>query len=188
MKTVIFVIGPTNAGKTTLMDAVKKTPNWGTVEVGRMLRAKYPPEFFAGQAAPKHTAVEAWQMCLDGVRDVLLVQGKDVVFVDGQPRDLEQLEKCMHFNDHLQAPEPVKFFFLHLFAARDIREARAKARDQHDPSKLALSMARLDGDVPMNYEILSRLLADKHNVIVVDTGVVNAADAPVWPALTGIRP
>jgi cytidylate kinase len=146
---IVYVIGATNAGKSTLMDAVKNDVTQGTVEVGKMMRAKYPPEHFAGQSNPAHTAVEAWQMYLDGIAQAEAA-GKQAVWVDGQPRDMAQLAKVTATSD----PR----LFVHLWAPAEIREERARTRDAQDPAKLALSLTRLNGDLPALYNILTTLL------------------------------
>ena len=160
MTCLVFVIGPTNAGKTTLMDAGRKNPYVGLVEVGKMMRQKYPPEHFKGQANPKHTAVEAWQMFLDGIA-AAEAANREIVLVDGQPRDDEQCTASML----MRQPKA----YVNLWASVETREARAKARDGADPAKLALSMARLHGDLPKLYDVMSRVQANGFTVHAVNT-------------------
>jgi hypothetical protein len=142
-----FIMGPTNAGKSTLIQATKDYyPQFGTVEVGKLMRAKYPPEFFQGQAAPKHTAVEAWQMMLDGIADA---GAKKAVLIDGQPRDIEQCERSILL--------PYPKLYIVLTASAEVREFRARARDSADPKRLELALARLHGDLPILNSIVSML-------------------------------
>jgi hypothetical protein len=141
---IYFIMGPTNVGKSTFMDYAKAQPGCATVEVGRMLRAKYPPEFFAGQAAPKHTQAEAWQMMLDGIA-AAEAQGAARVFVDGQPRDMQQAERCVRFDNSC---------FRLLWVPGTLREARAKNRDADDPAKLELSLHRLQTDLLTGYDVV----------------------------------
>lgn len=160
MPTIVYVVGPTNAGKTHLMNAVHECPDMGTIEVGRMMRAKYPPEHFKGQNNPAHTAVEAWQMYLDGVA---AQQDKAAIWCDGQPRDQKQMEAVLE--------EKNPRIFVHLWAPVAIREARARARDEHDPAKLALSLTRLNGDTPSSYDIITQLTLRDELVVNVRTDV-----------------
>lgn len=149
---LIFVIGATNAGKSTLIAAAKELGH-GTVEVGKMMRAKYPPEYFKGQACPAHTEVESWDMMLEGVEQVRK-QGLRACFIDGQPRTHSQLAKVIALHD---APGS-SIAFLHLWAPRDVREARARERDKNDPGRLALSLERLDGDLAVLYDITALIV------------------------------
>ena len=168
--THIFVIGPTNAGKSSVMDAVKQLPNGkhATIEIGKALRAKYPPEYFAGQSNPKHTAVEAWSLFVQDSHKHTEA-GARYIWVDGQPRDLEQAHQILErFRDRPAV-------FVHLHARREVRLARAQARDT-DPAKLALSMARMDGDIPAIYEILALLNKHHKDVMWCDTESTSPAD------------
>jgi hypothetical protein len=47
--------------------------------------------------------------------------------------------------------------FLHLWAPRHVRQARAEARDKDNPEKLRLSLQRMDNDPPVLYEVLTVL-------------------------------
>lgn len=169
-----FFIGPTNAGKSSILEAIRRkgNPIVSFIEVGRLLRAKYldpasphyQPDFFKGQAAPKHTEEEAYRLMADGIT-AASVAGKRVVLIDGQPRSLGQLRRILA--DY--ADYPVHVF--DVFCDREERERRAVARDGHNPDKLALSMARMDGDVKDVYEIRYLLLRACIVPQVLDTGV-----------------
>jgi predicted kinase len=164
---IVYVIGATNAGKSTLMDAVRQDTTQGTIEVGKLMRAKYPPEHFAGQSNPAHTAAEAWQMYLDGLA-AAEAAGKQAVWCDGQPRDMKQLLEVTSAS--------TQRIFVHLWAPAEIREERARARDAADPAKLALSLERLNGDLPALYNILTTLLL--LDEIVVNVRSYQGFDAP----------
>jgi hypothetical protein len=158
---LIHVIGCTNAGKSTLLAAAPQ--DWGRVEVGKTLRAKYPPSHFAGQCNPKHTAVEAWQIYLDGVA-AAEAEGRRIILIDGQPRDVDQCAAALSDRHHIGLR-----MFLHLWAPPETRAARAHARDGADPARMALTTARLINDVPANYEVLCALMAKNALVVTVDT-------------------
>lgn len=154
---LIFVIGATNAGKSTLIEAAKHLGH-GTVEVGKAMRAKHPPEYFNGQAAPEHTEIEAWNCLLEGLGAAQLAhtvkhalfsgERPGYCFIDGQPRSLKQFHKVRRDFPHYQTT------FLHLWAPNVEREIRARNRDKYDAAKLALSLARLNGDIPVLYDML----------------------------------
>lgn len=146
---ICFVIGCNGTGKSTLMDRIKKKERFGTVEVGRTMRAKYPPEHFKGHSNPDHTRAEAYQMMLDGMA-AAFVAGKEAVFVDGQPRDVKQTEDCLRL-----WPDAT---YLHLWADDDLRKQRCLGRDGDDPEKFKLSTARHESDSINNYKVLCRLL------------------------------
>ncbi len=153
---IVFVIGANGVGKSTFMDQVKRFNKYGTVEVGRMMRAKYPPEHFAGQSNPKHTAEEAWQMLLDGMA-VAFVAGKEAVFCDGQPCDIEQAEKCLR-----RWPKAI---YLHLYADDATRIARCEARDKDNPAASDLARKRYDTDSINNYKVLCHLMQNGANIL-----------------------
>ena len=154
---LIFVMGATNVGKSTIMDTVRSYPTLGTIEVGKLMRAKYPPEHFQGQGAPAHTQVEAWKMLTDGIADhagarIIIDRDevrREVIFVDGQPRNQEQTKWA------LALPNPK--LFLHLWAPPEVREARARNRDKDDPAKLELSLKRLIDDPRVLFDCLTMI-------------------------------
>lgn len=159
---MVYVIGPTNAGKTTLLNLCVLDTRITTVEVGKMMRAKYPPSHFQGQSNPKHTADEAWQMYLDGVQRGIDNSECRLIICDGQPRDVKQTEDIV-------ADTRFHKLFVHLWAPDHVREARAEARDFDSPEALALSKARLVNDIPSNYGVIVRLLNAQEAVWSFDT-------------------
>lgn len=181
--TLIFVIGPTNAGKGSLLAAAhRRSPGRvGLVEVGKMMRAKYldpasphyDPDHFKGQAAPKHTAEEAWQMMVDGLK-ANSAEGKSVILVDGQPRDIEQAERIHH---KYELGYDWNVAFAHIYAPESLRLERALQRDAGDPAKLALSKARLQGDAVGLYEVMTRLFLYHSRVVtLLNEGMVSLDD------------
>jgi adenylate kinase family enzyme len=168
-----FVLGPTNAGKTTLLDHLRKDDNNGIVEVGKLMRAKYPPYYFKGSGAPAHTQTEALQMCMDGIENAAN-QGKLCVFIDGQPRNIEQF----HILNAL--PNPKHYVFL--WAPVEDRMQRAVARDGNDPEKLKLSLDRIVGDGQSLFDVLVNIIITKANMSVVPTNT-NSDQAQVVSAI-----
>lgn len=191
---LIFVIGATNAGKSTLIEAAKHLGH-GTVEVGKAMRAKHPPEYFKGSGAPEHTEIEAWQCMLDEMLladQVRLPDGSGwqplpdgswvnhvtgafrfgagaprFCFIDGQPRSLRQFHRVRRDFPHYQTT------FLHLWAPNTEREIRARNRDRFDAAKLELSLSRLNGDLPVLYDIIFHIANDRLPITHMDTNKPN---------------
>ncbi len=165
---IVPVIGCTCAGKTTFMDYVrdacflrKDGDKIGTVEVGRAMRAKYPPSHFQGQASPAHTRKEAWELCVAGVNEHIKA-GRTLIFIDGQPRDFEQLYDMRT----LWAEGSTSLWFTHLYAPLKVRKHRALRRafpsqeSRSEPRALEefeLLWARLTDDMRLYYEITTVL-------------------------------
>ena len=163
---MVYVIGPTNSGKTTLLNLCGQDERIVTVEVGKILRAKYPPSHFQGQNNPKHTANEAWAIYQEGLTQGIATPKCKMIVCDGQPRDVQQTIDVL--NDK-------RFFkvFVHLWAPLEIREKRAEERDAGSPALLALSKARLAYDTPATYDVLARLLNAREKVWSYDTSITD---------------
>ena len=173
---LFFIMGPTCAGKSAFLSAVQERySSVGLVEIGKLLRAKYPPAYFKGQDAPAHTANEAWDLLLAGVAEC----GKravSAVLIDGQPRDLPHVE--MVCKTYTRQPELYICRFVHLFASREICEERAARRDAGDPEKLQLSRERMVNDRARLYEVL-HMLKLQHNVQVCSFDTANVLYSPL---------
>jgi hypothetical protein len=160
---VAYVIGCTNTGKSSLMEAsYQYAPEVRCIEIGKYMRAKYPPSHFKGQGNPKHTADEAWAVYTEQLQKAFEDPKCRLVLADGQPRDQEQMEAVM-------AAKGFTKVFLHLWASRSVREARARKRDGEDKEKLALSLARLDNDVLPVFDIVTQLSIAGYDVRHVNT-------------------
>jgi adenylate kinase family enzyme len=183
---VQYVMGPTNAGKSTLIDALvppeplapgmkyfpsSRYPGVGAIRVGKLLRAKYGEAYFQGQGALQTTEAEATSMVEEGVR-AAHADGKRLVLVDGQPRTKFQLDWVLAFRDGRSVPHTAHFLFLH--ASRDVRRARVQARDGANADALALSLARLDGDAPIMLDLMCelRLMPEPMHLMRTGDGVV----------------
>jgi predicted kinase len=168
-----FIMGTTCSGKSTFLnDAVKEYEDQvGIVQVGKLLRAKYPPEYFEGQAAPEKTKEEAWHICKEQV-DLHMLQGKKIILVDGQPRDEEQANLCL---DTWNKPNIHKHFIL-LDAPLEVRKSRAEKRfsKKHKDYKANLKLAynRLEGDCNNYYYVLKTLINHNTSIRYIDTSIV----------------
>lgn len=190
---LIFVMGATNVGKSTLMNAASLCgtgeirPNFqtdtgelidqgilGTVEVGKMMRAKYPPAYFKGQGAPAHTQKEAWGMMMSGIQEAVAA-GKRAVVIDGQPRNPEQTDWAIGM------PNPK--LFLHLWCDPAERERRARLRDAEFPDKLELSLKRLVDDPRTLFDCFAHLALTRQHVITIRTTDVTYQPASLLQGL-----
>jgi len=174
---LVFVIGPTNVGKTTLMDMLSKFPGIGTVEVGKRMRAKYPPSYFKGSAAPAHTETETMAMCTDTIEEHQAA-GKKICFIDGQPRSLKQL-------DFFAALPNPKLFWLQ-WASEGVRTERALKRDAADEAKLQLSMDRMRGDCVTLFDIVTMLIHRGEQVAVRNTELQSGLESVPYFAAKAI--
>jgi hypothetical protein len=168
---LIFLLGATNAGKSTFLRHFLDThPEARSVEVGKTLRAKYldpasphyQPDYFKGSAAPEHTESEAWLLMVRGITDGIAAQASHLV-IDGQPRTMRQAWRA--------ATElgSIPRVFLHLWAPPAVRRARAEARDRDNPDALRLALQRMDSDPPVLYDVIGLLDALDQSVGHMDT-------------------
>lgn len=163
MASIIHMMGPTCAGKSTLIDtllALSDTVH--PVQIGKLLRKKYGEDYFKGQGAPVHTQAEALQLYYDTINEGIAL-GKKVILVDGQPRDLGQARQMMmDWPDH-------RVTYLMVHADHEVREFRARAGRKPGPD-LELAIARLTNDYKNCYVVMTELLRSGRQVDVVDTG------------------
>jgi len=176
---IVHLMGPTCAGKSTLINRLLNiAPEIvGAVEVGKMMRAKYldpasphyQPDFFKGQAAPLHTQAEAWQMYKDGVQRCV-DEGKKIVLVDGQPRDIQQARDIVGL---WHAPHRAVYLLIH--ATEAVRTQRAVASRTGD--SLELARARLKNDYENCYNVMVELTKANEVYRVLDSSELGSMDA-----------
>jgi len=150
---LLFVLGATNVGKSTFLEKVKQAYSTDVhlIEVGKMLRAKYPPGHFQGQGAPAHTQNEAIDLLCHGI-NMGEQLGSKYIIVDGQPRNVGQAESIMGWAPWPRSPHRIRAV-VELVCPRAERERRALARDV-DPDRKKLALDRLDRDVLDLHEVL----------------------------------
>lgn len=160
---LVCLMGPACAGKTTTITTVLEAApgKVRAVEVGKRLRAKYGASHFKGQGNPKHTADEAWQLCVDGVREAEAA-GAMVCLVDGQPRDIPQVDLM---SGDAFAAHTVAYVLL----TCDAEESRRRAALTRSGDSLELAMARIKNDREMYFDVLARLLQRGKRIRVIDT-------------------
>lgn len=163
MSLIAFIMGPTCAGKSSFIDyATKNFPDiFGAVEVGKILREKYSPEYFKGQNNPRHTADEAWGLC-ESLVEAHINDGTPVILVDGQPRDIPQVDLVMKSwgNTHRE--------FIIVDAPLHERERRART-SRIGPDLETLAIPRLTRDMQSYYSVLVRMMEYDVRPLVVDT-------------------
>lgn len=163
MSVILHLMGPTCAGKSTLIARLCQIDpeQVGSVEVGKVLRAKYGEAHFRGQASPTHTQAEAWDIYERGVLGHIHA-GKGLILVDGQPRDLGQARKIVGL---WKAPHRSAFALIH--ADHETREQRARADRKGD--SLELAVARLNNDYRNCYTVMTELLYRNEVIRVIDS-------------------
>lgn len=164
MSTILHLMGPTCAGKSTVIEAlVNAAPEIVfPVQIGKILRAKYGEAYFQGQAAPEKTRQEAIDIYRQSVKEAI-ESGHELIVVDGQPRDVGQADEMMNsWKSHRNV-------FMLLTADHDVREQRAREGRKPGPD-LDLAVARLTNDYKNNYLVMSHLLANGKTIKVFDTG------------------
>lgn len=164
MSNVVHLMGPTCAGKSTLIQRLLAIApsRVHAVEVGKMLRAKYGEDYFKGQAAPQHTQGEAWEMYLLGVKQGIS-EGKDIILVDGQPRDIQQARDVIGL---WRNPHRASYLLIH--ANHEERERRARGTRAPGPN-LDLALARLNNDYKNCYVVMAELMMKDQMIRVIDT-------------------
>jgi len=189
MKTIAFIMGCTCVGKSSFLEYCQSHyPNKvGLVEVGKTLRAKYPPEHFKGQAAPEHTKQEAWQICESTVKKHAS-EGKQLILVDGQPRSTHQVEQCVTRFSDLCMPIcksgiPVNDWFslefIYFDASSEQREERMKIRhpsNEHayDSASYALTAQRQVNDERTYLRVLVDLEIHNRKFTVVKVPTIQS--------------
>lgn len=168
MSTFIHLIGPTCAGKSTLIRAaLQHAPNdVGTIEVGKLLRAKYGPAYFKGQAAPEHTQDEAWALYRSGIQEHIEKKTR-LVFIDGQPRDIKQCHGISQLYEENVFNPQNRCMFLVVHADETKRIERAKSTRTGDDLELAL--ARITNDYRNSYIALQYAVKRHWHIESIDT-------------------
>lgn len=177
MKTVAYIMGGTCSGKSTFLQYAKSKLGGavGLIEVGKMLRAKYDPSYFLGQAAPAHTQQEAWELFAEALEVFLRDDHTQLVLVDGQPRDIPQVHGILA---HFAPRKGVVSRFCYMHCRREEQEHRAAVRHNmlgpgtaspEDVARYDLAMDRVDNDRRSYCDVLAILAKAEVPVQVWDT-------------------
>jgi predicted kinase len=174
MAIVAHIMGATCSGKSTFLEwAAKQSDEVGLVEVGKFMRAKYGAAHFKGQAAPAHTQEEAWNVCEEQAAKHIQ-EGRAVVLVDGQPRSLDQVEKCCD-TWHKYA-STTRFILFHCDYEERERRLMNRFERPDDPEMLKewqdsvkLGKQRLVNDERTYHMVMAELLKRGQRIHVCDT-------------------
>ena len=175
MTNLLFMMGPTNVGKGyTISYAVAEYGGY-PVSVGNLLRAKYGPDFFKGQQSPEHTRDEARKMMVEGIK-FGIDQGYDMILVDGQPRELTQIDAI--FDTYINGPlkNIVDVYFLLLHCDDELRMKRLLNRDK-DPAALELSKKRFAKDTGELQKIFYQILLRDYGKRIIPMDMTNSEEA-----------
>lgn len=155
-----YVMGTTCAGKDHLVDHLEATyPDVGSVRVGKIMRERYPPDYFKGMGAPAHTEAEALQIFEE---ELAKNKDKDNVFIIGQPRRLSQVKLTIgKYPGHV----------IWLWAPDEVIEERINVRFPNDPASRQLALDRIKNDKLQLYEVLFALITDNYTITAFDTSV-----------------
>lgn len=183
MKRIIYVLGTTCTGKTTLIREIDKVDDfWSRVAhtpmlyrqclIGHKLRNRHPPEFFDGLGAMPETEPEVVEILRDSVNEFASDRNAEVLLVDGAPRLLTCLDEIIQ----IYRETGIEFCFALLVSNRpEVIEARARQRDGNDPAKLDLTLRRIINDKVLGYDILAALmqygLSDRVITLYSDLGI-----------------
>jgi len=148
----IFVMGPTNVGKTTYINNLKNCHGVSNVETlltGQILRKKYGEEYFKGQQAPEHTEDEVIERLRNFIIDNFKVENDNkICIIDGQPRSIRQLDMLYNLKlngELLFNNSRCKCEIHYLYCSDEIRLKRLLSRDSNI-DKLLLSLKRFSND------------------------------------------
>jgi adenylate kinase family enzyme len=169
MTIVLHLLGNNGVGKTTIQRemVLRHHPRVAAISVGQVLRNRYPPGYFDGQAAPQKTEAEALKIYQEFVWKAF-EDCADLIIIDGQPRKASQVQIVDASEPRLQKD------YLLLHASHEDRAHRLSARDV-DPEAVRLSMARLDNDYRNQYEVMIELAKLGKNLDICDTSEMSVA-------------
>lgn len=144
-----YLMGTTCVGKDYFIDNAKdKYPSlFGSVNVGKEFRKRYPPEYFEGRGALMKTEDEAFAIFKEQHDEQVRLK-KRFILVSGQPRLPTQVDRIYSY-----APGTIVW----LFAPNETLEERLAIRFENDPSGYDLGKQRLVNDRLQLYEVLFEL-------------------------------
>lgn len=181
--TIVFIMGPTCSGKSTFLNYCKEQEpdRVGVIEVGKLFRAKYPPEYFEGFAALEKTRQEAWDIFTECLYQNF-TRKLDLILVDGQPRDISQVKAVLE-SQFVQIPRRVnpdstetilppitwRKRFFYFYCPREVQQQRAENRHPTGGKELTLAQVRIDNDRLLYHDVLVALMANWATIEVVNT-------------------
>lgn len=182
---IVFIMGATCSGKSTFLDFCKKVlgNHVHTANIGGILRSRHDPDFFNGDAAPAHTAKEAWDIFEEEFYKGMETPGVDMIMFDGQPRRPEEVGNLYRYKSVL-----TDFRFVMFHASAEARKRRIDTRfpipegrvgmpgyveDVKEFEKLArsrdLAEARLTKDTSQLFDVWGELSRRGEYVLSINT-------------------
>ncbi len=176
-KYFIAVIGATASGKSTFIDFAKKQyPDYFTsINIGQILRAKYPPEYFEGQGTLDKTEDEVRKLVEDAVKE-FVSSDKQVLLIDGQPRNQDQIEFLEVLQQRYEIDGTV---FVWVSCTDGERERRGSSRSQTQ-GELELFNSRKIADKISIHNVLFDVLDRENTVITCDTSQMDVEREMLW--------
>lgn len=154
--TLLCIMGPTNVGKTYMLNYAKNTyDSCHIISVGKILRKKYHPSVFKGKQAPSNMTEEAKKLMVDGIIEGIN-RNKKLILVDGQPREMPQIEAIFDNFINGKYSNQLYVHFVILHCDDEVRMQRLMKRDK-DPSLLELSKKRFKNDVKEIEKLLDEI-------------------------------
>lgn len=177
MKYLVSVLGVTASGKTTFIDFAKKQcPDLvRSVNIGQILRAKYPPSYFEGKDSMPKTEQEVQEILEDYVREFNSSES-EVLLIDGQPRTIHQIDFLEHLIDKYKL-DGIQYVWVDCLDAE--REKRGTKRSKTE-DELELFNARKVGDKISVFEVLFSLLDRMDTVVTCDTSSYDVSAEFLW--------
>ena len=152
-KVILSVIGVTCSGKSTFIDYCVK--EFGDivfpVQIGKILRAKYPPEYFEGLGAMAKTSAEVSQLLRRAITE-FAQSDKVVMLLDGVPREASQVPLLQQLATDSGI---LGIYCLHLQCSDDILRQRAEA--SRSGASLDLALARITNDKIMYEKVVPKI-------------------------------
>jgi len=158
---IVYLIGPSCAGKGTFIASERNRENVAFVEVGREFRKRYPPEHFRGCGSPDHLEAEALQIFQEQFT-AALTDCPDIIYVDGQPRRTSQVIPTA-------PPQFNRRMYLIISAADTVLAARALQRFGGENNEgYAICRKRAVNDRVDLFDVLHALILKGERVFAID--------------------
>jgi adenylate kinase family enzyme len=132
-------MGPTNSGKSTLINYAMEKYNAYGIFGGKILRERYGEDAFKGKQAADICREDAMKIMIDETNTGF--KHHKLVMLDGQPREICQVDLIEN-----KFYKKYRIIFLYLKCNDEVRMSRMEARDISKEKK-KLSMLRFHNDV-----------------------------------------
>ena len=182
IRLMVFCMGVTCSGKTTFIDlCTVSRKRFGAIKVGNEMLLRYPPERFNGLAAMDDTEEEVWEIFQEQLDD-RISEGKSIILVDGQPRTVSQVDKCLEAAS--EAGFSAKFLWFHV-TSKELNERLGKRFEMqsgaHELSRHELSRQRMTNDKIQLYDVIQELFISEHfEPLFHSPGIVKGNEYALW--------